>query len=139
MHELALVWSVYLTCQNCDEVTIFCLVGRSIQNKYHKVFLKECVYVYIYYFRIIIGISYALIAFLIILNAEFWKQVPPSEPYRVILSDVRDKLYHTRERSHHLLSNGYSDIPEEATFTNVEQVKLLNEACLKKDSLFSFP
>lgn len=56
------------------------------------------------------------------LLAEFWKQVPPNEPYRVILGDVRDKLYNTRERSRHLLSSGISEIPEEATFTNVEQV-----------------
>lgn len=54
--------------------------------------------------------------------AEFWKQVPPNEPYRVILGDVRDKLYYTRERSRHLLTTGISEIPEEATFTNVEQV-----------------
>lgn len=40
----------------------------------------------------------------------------------MILGDVRDKLYQTRERSRHLLANGYSDIPEDATFTNVEQV-----------------
>lgn len=54
--------------------------------------------------------------------SEFWKQVPASEPYRVILGDVRDKLYHTRERSRHLLSHETSDIAEEATYTNVEQV-----------------
>ncbi|KAF5949275.1 hypothetical protein HYC85_011268 [Camellia sinensis] len=53
---------------------------------------------------------------------EFWKQVPASEPYRVILSDVRDKLYQTRERSRHLLAHDISDIPEEGTFTNIEQV-----------------
>ncbi|KAG6526903.1 hypothetical protein ZIOFF_008990 [Zingiber officinale] len=62
---------------------------------------------------------------------EFWKQVPPSEPYRVILSDVRDKLYNTRERSRHLLSNGYSDIPEEVTFTNVEQFLEPLELCYR--------
>lgn len=58
------------------------------------------------------------------LNAEFWKKIPPNEPYRVILGDVRDKLYHTRERSRHLLASGYSDIPVEATFTSVEQVPI---------------
>ncbi|KAL7260831.1 hypothetical protein ACSBR1_006490 [Camellia fascicularis] len=42
---------------------------------------------------------------------EFWKQVPPSEPYRVILSEVRDKLYQTREGSRHLLAHDISDIP----------------------------
>lgn len=56
------------------------------------------------------------------LDTEFWKQVPPNEPYRVILGDVRDKLYHTRERSRQLLASGHSDIPEEAALTNVEQV-----------------
>ena len=60
-----------------------------------------------------------------LLNAEFWKTIPPTEPYRVILGDVRDKLYHTRERSRQLLSNGISDIPAEATFTNVEEVSKL--------------
>lgn len=70
------------------------------------------IFIYIDFFWFVINV----------LNAEFWKKVPPSEPYRVVLSDVRDKLYNTRERSRHLLSNGYSDIPEEATFTNVDQV-----------------
>nr|GMC46353.1 phosphoenolpyruvate carboxylase [Ipomoea batatas] len=62
---------------------------------------------------------------------EFWKQVPPSEPYRVVLGDVRDKLYHTRERTRQLLSHGYSDIPEEATFTSVEQFLLPLELCYR--------
>lgn len=57
-------------------------------------------------------------------DPEFWKQVPPNEPYRVILGDVRDKLYQTRERARQLLSQGLSDIPEEAVFTNVEEVCL---------------
>lgn len=58
----------------------------------------------------------------LLIDAEFWKQIPPNEPYRVILGDVRDKLYNTRERSRQLLSNGISEIPEEAVYTNVEQV-----------------
>ncbi|KAG1335246.1 phosphoenolpyruvate carboxylase, housekeeping isozyme [Cocos nucifera] len=62
---------------------------------------------------------------------EFWKQIPPNEPYRVILGDVRDKLYNTRERSRHLLSSGYSDIPEEATFTNIEQFLEPLELCYR--------
>ncbi|KAL5720646.1 phosphoenolpyruvate carboxylase [Ranunculus cassubicifolius] len=60
---------------------------------------------------------------------EFWQQVPPSEPYRVILSDVRDKLYQTRERSRHLLSDGSSNIPEEATYTDIEQFMEPLELC----------
>ncbi|WJZ99095.1 hypothetical protein VitviT2T_017569 [Vitis vinifera] len=62
---------------------------------------------------------------------EFWKQVPPSEPYRVILGDVRDKLYSTRERSRQLLSSGISEIPEEAAFTNVEQFLEPLELCYR--------
>ena len=57
-----------------------------------------------------------------ILSPEFWKPVPPTEPYRVILGDVRDKLYNTRERARHLLAHDVSDIPEELVYTNIEQV-----------------
>jgi phosphoenolpyruvate carboxylase len=57
-------------------------------------------------------------------DAEFWKKIPLNEPYRVILGDVRDKLYRTRERSRYLLAHGYSEIPEEATFTNVDEVSI---------------
>ncbi|RZC92400.1 hypothetical protein C5167_004006 [Papaver somniferum] len=49
---------------------------------------------------------------------EFWRKVPPSEPYRVILSDVRDKLYQTL-------------VPEEATYTNLEQFLDPLELCYK--------
>lgn len=66
--------------------------------------------------------SLTLSGFSLFLGAEFWKQIPPNEPYRVILGDVRDKLYNTRERARHLLTNGMSDIPDDTTFTDVEQV-----------------
>ncbi|KAK9153017.1 hypothetical protein Sjap_000497 [Stephania japonica] len=62
---------------------------------------------------------------------EFWKQVPANEPYRVILSDVRDKLYQTRERVRHILTSGMSDIPEEATYTDVEQFLEPLELCYR--------
>ncbi|KAI3804847.1 hypothetical protein L1987_26694 [Smallanthus sonchifolius] len=62
---------------------------------------------------------------------EFWKQVPPTEPYRVILGDVRDKLYNTRERSRHLLAHDVSDIPEELVYTNVEQFLEPLELCYR--------
>ncbi|KMZ67961.1 Phosphoenolpyruvate carboxylase [Zostera marina] len=61
---------------------------------------------------------------------EFWKQVPPNEPYRVILSDVRDRLYNTRERSRQLLC-GVSDIPEEHTYTDVSQFLDPLELCYR--------
>nr|AAK58635.2 phosphoenolpyruvate carboxylase isoform 1 [Hydrilla verticillata] len=62
---------------------------------------------------------------------EFWKQIPPNEPYRVILGEVRDKLYKTRERARQLLSNGFSDIPEESTFTNIEEFLEPLELCYR--------
>ncbi|KAH6780665.1 phosphoenolpyruvate carboxylase 3 [Perilla frutescens var. hirtella] len=62
---------------------------------------------------------------------EFWKQVPSNEPYRVILGDVRDKLYHTRERARQLLANGISDIPEELSFTNVDEFLEPLELCYR--------
>ncbi|XP_060188163.1 phosphoenolpyruvate carboxylase, housekeeping isozyme-like [Lycium barbarum] len=62
---------------------------------------------------------------------EFWKQIPSNEPYRVLLADVRDKLYNTRERARQLLANGFSDVPEESTFTNVEQFLEPLELCYR--------
>eukprot|EP01018_Ginkgo_biloba_P039590 Gb_22235 [translate_table: standard] len=62
---------------------------------------------------------------------EFWKQVPPNEPFRVVLGDVRDKLYKTRERVREILANGMSDIPEGITFTNVEQILEPLELCYR--------
>ncbi|KAJ8567998.1 hypothetical protein K7X08_020720 [Anisodus acutangulus] len=62
---------------------------------------------------------------------EFWKQIPSNEPYRVLLADVRDKLYNTRERARQLLANGFSDVPEESTFTDVEQFLEPLELCYR--------
>ncbi|KAK5840103.1 hypothetical protein PVK06_008977 [Gossypium arboreum] len=62
---------------------------------------------------------------------EFWKQIPPSGPYRAILGDVRDRLYQTRERSLQLLSHCMSEIPEEANFTNIEQILEPLELCYR--------
>ncbi|PPR82637.1 hypothetical protein GOBAR_AA38078 [Gossypium barbadense] len=63
---------------------------------------------------------------------EFWKRIPPNEPYRVILGDLRGKLYNARERARNLLANGISDIPEEVTFTNVEQHAALKTTMQKQ-------
>nr|AVN87069.1 phosphoenolpyruvate carboxylase 2 [Selenicereus undatus] len=62
---------------------------------------------------------------------DFWKQIPPNEPYRVILAYVRDKLYNTRERARHLLSKGSSAIPEEATFIHVAEFLEPLELCYR--------
>ncbi len=55
--------------------------------------------------------------------AEFWKTIPATEPFRVVLADIRDKLYQTRERMRQLLASGKSEIPVEETFTKVGQVR----------------
>ncbi|KAL2466657.1 Phosphoenolpyruvate carboxylase 1 [Abeliophyllum distichum] len=62
---------------------------------------------------------------------EFWKQIPQNEPYRVILADLRDKLYYTREHARQLLANGISDVPDEATFTNVDEFLEPLELCYR--------
>ncbi|XP_059292702.1 phosphoenolpyruvate carboxylase [Lycium ferocissimum] len=62
---------------------------------------------------------------------EFWKTIPPSEPYRVVLGDVRDKLYQTRERTRQVLAHGISDVPEEATYNNIEQFLEPLELCYR--------
>ncbi|RLM54566.1 C4 phosphoenolpyruvate carboxylase [Panicum miliaceum] len=62
---------------------------------------------------------------------EFWKQIPLSEPYRVVLGNVRDKLYNTRERARQLLTNEISDIPEESAFSNVQEFLEPLELCYK--------
>jgi hypothetical protein len=53
---------------------------------------------------------------------EFWKHIPRSEPFRVLLGDMRDKLYNSRERMRQLLATGKSDIPVEDTYTDASQV-----------------
>jgi phosphoenolpyruvate carboxylase len=62
---------------------------------------------------------------------EFWKHIPPSEPFRVLLGDMRDKLYNTRERMRQLLANGRSDIPSDDTFTDASQILEPLELCYR--------
>lgn len=59
-------------------------------------------------------------------NAEFWKTVPATEPFRAILGDIRDKLYQTHERLRQLMAGGKSEIPVEETFTDKSQVLIPN-------------
>jgi phosphoenolpyruvate carboxylase len=44
--------------------------------------------------------------------AEFWNVLSVTEPYRVILSEVRDRLYHTREVLHHCLVHPHVNVKE---------------------------
>lgn len=62
---------------------------------------------------------------------EFWKPIPPNEPFRVILGDVRDKLYSTRERTRQLLATGKSDIAEIDTYVSKEQILEPLELCYR--------
>ena len=57
--------------------------------------------------------------------SEFWKPIPPNEPFRVVLGNVRDKLYNTREYMREVLAFGKSDIAEEDIFTSVDEVYIL--------------
>ena len=50
-----------------------------------------------------------MLLFLLLRGAEFWKEVPITEPYRVVLCDVRDKLWNTRDHYQHLISTGKSE------------------------------
>eukprot|EP00850_Spirogloea_muscicola_P011767 SM000074S21677 [mRNA] locus=s74:317687:324258:- [translate_table: standard] len=62
---------------------------------------------------------------------EFWKAIPSSEPYRVILGHIRDKLWNTRERAQHLLQENKSLVPVTETFTSVEQLLEPLEMCYR--------
>jgi phosphoenolpyruvate carboxylase len=53
---------------------------------------------------------------------EFWKHIPLSEPFRLLLGDMRDKLHNSRERMRQLLATGKCDIPVEDTYTDAAQV-----------------
>ncbi len=35
---------------------------------------------------------------------EFWSMIPIKDPFRLVLSEMRDRLFHTREVLHHCLS-----------------------------------
>ncbi|CAM0880335.1 unnamed protein product [Alopecurus aequalis] len=62
---------------------------------------------------------------------EFWKQISPREPYRIILGDIRDKLYNTCERAREILSHGASSIPEDQTYRSVEEFLEPLELCYR--------
>ena len=44
--------------------------------------------------------------------SEFWAVIPPSDPFRLILSEVRDRLYHTREVLHACLVHPHINVRE---------------------------
>ncbi|TVU16914.1 hypothetical protein EJB05_32917 [Eragrostis curvula] len=62
---------------------------------------------------------------------EFWRAIPSTEPYRVLLGDLRDKLYNTSERWRDLLATGFSEIPDKSTIKSVEEFLEPLEVCYK--------
>lgn len=72
--------------------------------------------------------------------AEFWNIIPVTEPYRCVLGEVRDKLWHTREVLHHALVHPNVNVREylendpEAYYSNTE---LLEPLTLIYNSLLS--
>jgi len=53
--------------------------------------------------------------------ADFWRPIPSTEPYRVILSEVRDRLYETRQYLQQKLSGG-SGAPNGAVYTTTDEL-----------------
>ncbi|KAJ3686333.1 hypothetical protein LUZ61_015497 [Rhynchospora tenuis] len=63
---------------------------------------------------------------------EFWKKVPQNEPYRVVLAEVRDKLYYTGEHARLLLDGASrSDLDDSKIFTSVEEFLAPLELCYR--------
>mmetsp|Transcript_12156 Transcript_12156/g.21970 ORF Transcript_12156/g.21970 Transcript_12156/m.21970 type:complete len:892 (-) Transcript_12156:1-2676(-) len=53
---------------------------------------------------------------------EFWNRVPPSEPYRVLFSYVRDRMAATRDYVDTLLTKETAFPPDELVFTTSEEL-----------------
>lgn len=49
--------------------------------------------------------------------------MPPSEPYRIVLQDLRERLWATRDYYQQMMSQGKSDIPAAAILTSTEEVR----------------
>ncbi|GJP55612.1 hypothetical protein CLOM_g14562 [Closterium sp. NIES-68] len=62
---------------------------------------------------------------------EFWRGIPETEPYRVILGEVRDKLWNTRDHIQQIISKGRSDYNEDDIYTTAEQLMEPLELCYK--------
>ena len=56
--------------------------------------------------------------------SDFWRSIPMEEPYRVILAEVRDKLYNTREALQEVISGKREalDPEDDSVFTSKEQL-----------------
>ena len=53
--------------------------------------------------------------------ADFWRPIPSNEPYRVVLSEVRDRLYETRQVLQQKLSGG-SGVSNGAVYTSTHEL-----------------
>lgn len=69
--------------------------------------------------------------------SDFWNPVPVHEPYRLILSVLRDKLYKTREILHYCMSHPSVSVREMLENEECIQTKdeLLEPLLLMHDSL----
>ncbi|CAI5536883.1 unnamed protein product [Closterium sp. Naga37s-1] len=62
---------------------------------------------------------------------EFWKQVPGNEPYRVVLCEVRDRLWNTRDHYQQLMVSGHSTFSTEDIYTSASQLMEPLELCYR--------
>ncbi|CAI5473126.1 unnamed protein product [Closterium sp. Yama58-4] len=62
---------------------------------------------------------------------EFWRGIPDNEPYRVVLGEVRDKLWNTRDHIQQIIAKGRSDYNEDDIYTTSEQLMEPLELCYK--------
>ena len=62
---------------------------------------------------------------------DFWRSIPMEEPYRVILAEVRDKLYNTREALQEVISGKRDalDPEDDSVFVSKEQLMEPLMAC----------
>ncbi|KAL0034136.1 hypothetical protein WJX79_011096 [Trebouxia sp. C0005] len=65
--------------------------------------------------------------------ADFWNPIPVTEPFRVVLSDIRDRLYHTRELLHHCLETGDDSIANGRLLDAMRQVQCFGLGMVKLD------
>ncbi|CAI5982444.1 unnamed protein product [Closterium sp. NIES-64] len=62
---------------------------------------------------------------------EFWKDIPEHEPYRVVLGEVRDKLWNTRDHIQQLMATGHSEFTPQDIYSDPEQLMEPLELCYK--------
>jgi len=67
--------------------------------------------------------------------SDFWRSIPIEEPYRVILAEVRDKLYNTREMLQEVISGNRHALDTDDDSVIVSKEQLLEPLMACYDSL----